>query len=392
MKPFPALVVVLGGVLVAGASAASPLDLPVWRPGQPLLELPAYRGDQISLQLTSTASRLAYARLSPPGFSSSRPARATSVGLASLDRLAAALGGATFEPEFVGESPLAVATASVFCSFFIVTLPPGTDLATALARFRDTPDVLRASPIPIVATSATQAPLPNDSLATGEGAWWIDQPSDHDVDALEAWSLTTGDRSMIVAILDTGVIPYHPDIGGRGPHEPSHIWSNTPEASGVPGVDDDGNGFIDDIAGWDFVKLPTNDGVAPGEDGTEEDNDPNDFVGHGTAVAGVVGAITNNQIGIAAIAPEVSLMPLRVGFSTVDRPGGIIDMAYLAQAVRYATRMGANVINLSTSTVALVDLQLAVIDAVSAGVVVVNAAGNNDSPDDIGRYEGVITV
>jgi len=195
-----------------------------------------------------------------------------------------------------------------------------------------------------------------------------------------------------VAILDTGVIPYHPDLGGRGPQEPGHFWINIPERDGVAGVDDDGNGFIDDTQGWDFVALPTHEGEAPGEDVGIEDNDPNDFVGHGTSVAGLVGGLTNNQIGIAAVTWKVRLMPLRVGWAYGDRLSGVIDVSYLARAIRYATRMGAQIINLSVSTTPLPDLESAVMDAVAAGVVVVAAAGNNGSPDFVGGIPGVITV
>src|SRR5262245_34590214 len=126
MKLLLACATVLCGALLATASGAAALDLPVWRPGEPVPALPAYRGDRISLELVSPAVRTAYAR-AVPLHTSSRPAPMASLGLASLDRVAEALGGATFQPEFMGETPPAAgAQAADFTSFFIVSLARGT--------------------------------------------------------------------------------------------------------------------------------------------------------------------------------------------------------------------------------------------------------------------------
>ncbi|TMQ68800.1 MAG: hypothetical protein E6K80_13815, partial [Candidatus Eisenbacteria bacterium] len=303
------------------------------------------------------------------------------------------MGGARFAPEFAGESAPADPIAVDFRTFYLVDLPKGAELGDALDRFRALPEVISASPIPLVATSAVSdvsAP-PNDSLAVGTGGWWIDQVSDHDVDALEAWGETQGDTSLVVAIIDTGVVPYHPDLGGDGSSH-GQIWTNWREEGGAPGVDDDGNGFIDDVAGWDFVDLPDSTGVTPGEDWRDQDGDPNDFVGHGTVVAGLVGAIANNRIGVAGVAWKVRLMPLRVGWSLTERQTGVVDMSFVAQAVRYATRMHVAVLNLSLSTEALIELQSAIVAAERAGLVVVVASGNNGSSDYLGTVPGVISV
>jgi hypothetical protein len=83
--------------------------------------------------------------------------------------------------------------------------------------------------------------------------------------------------------------------GGSG-----QFWTNRAEAEGRPGVDDDRNGFVDDIHGWDFVSLINGSDAVPGEDWQDEDNDPNDFIGHGTGVAGLVGAISDNSTGSRA--------------------------------------------------------------------------------------------
>ena len=105
---------------------------------------------------------------------------------------------------------------------------------------------------------------------------------------------TTGDGSQVIAILDTGVDYTHPDLE-------ANTWINTEELNGVEGYDDDGNGYIDDIRGWDFINL---------------DNAPLDDNMHGTHVAGIAGAVGNNGIGIAGAAWNVKLMPIKVFQST----------------------------------------------------------------------------
>ena len=101
---------------------------------------------------------------------------------------------------------------------------------------------------------------------------------------------TTGDNSQTIAILDTGVDYTHPDLE-------ANIWINEAELNGVAGFDDDGNGYIDDIRGWDFINL---------------DNTPLDDNMHGTHVAGIAGAVGDNGIGIAGAAWNVKLMPIKV--------------------------------------------------------------------------------
>src|SRR5262249_24074476 len=147
-------------------------------------------------------------------------------------------------------------------------------------------------------------------------SYWFAAPDHRDIQAPEAWDVTTGDSTILVAVLDTGVLPYHPDLGGTTAGYAGQIWTNEAEANGVPGVDDDGNGVIDDVHGYDFVDRPS-DGVVPGEDYAVPDNDPNDFAGHGTFVAGIIGARTNNGIGVAGTAWNVRILPVRVGWSAV---------------------------------------------------------------------------
>ena len=100
--------------------------------------------------------------------------------------------------------------------------------------------------------------------------------ADADIDAPEAWDLTTGSRSIVVGVIDTGVDYTHPDLA-------ANIWTNPGEIAGN-GIDDDGNGFVDDVHGYDFAN---------------NDGDPMDDNGHGTHVAGTIAAVGNNGIGVA---------------------------------------------------------------------------------------------
>lgn len=135
----------------------------------------------------------------------------------------------------------------------------------------------------------------------------------------KAWEVTTGD-STVVAVIDTGVDWMHADLK-------DNIWINWAEYFGQPGVDDDGDGLIDDIRGWDFVN---------------NDNDPTDDHSHGTHVAGIIAAKGNNGIGISGVNWNAKIMCLKVLQST-----GRGDAATIAKAVDYAANKGAKIINLS---------------------------------------------
>ena len=112
--------------------------------------------------------------------------------------------------------------------------------------------------------------------------------TDADIDAPEAWDITTGSRDVVIGVIDSGVDVTHPDLA-------ANIWVNPGETPNN-GIDDDGNGFIDDVNGWDFY---------------DDDNTPNDGNGHGTHVAGTIGAVGNNNLGITGVNWEVSILPLR---------------------------------------------------------------------------------
>jgi len=174
-----------------------------------------------------------------------------------------------------------------------------------------------------------------------------------DISAAKGWDITTGSGTIVVAVIDTGVDYTHPDLA-------ANIWTNPGE---IPnnGIDDDGNGYIDDVHGYDFIN---------------NDNDPMDDNGHGTHCAGVIGAVGNNGVGIAGLNWNVKIMPLK--FLRADGNG---DTAASLNAIAYARRMGAQVISCSWGGTAR---SQALGDAIAAtNILFPCAAGNAGSNNDI---------
>jgi len=185
----------------------------------------------------------------------------------------------------------------------------------------------------------------------------------------QAWDYTTGNRQIIVAVIDSGLLIDHPDIA-------ANVYINTGE---IPdnGIDDDGNGYIDDWCGWDFVDAPEMAAVALG-DYLEQDNDVTDENFHGTHVSGIIGAEGNNEIGISGVAWNVRIMPLRAGFRTVD--AGYLQDDDAAAAIIYAADNGAHVINMSWGDPNYSAIIADACDyAYDKGVVLVASSGNDGS-------------
>lgn len=177
----------------------------------------------------------------------------------------------------------------------------------------------------------------------------------------EAWRLTGANtQEVIVAVLDDGVLLNHPDLE-------AHMWKNTKEVPGN-GIDDDFNGVVDDVSGYNFLENTTN-------------LEPKGF--HGTAVAGIIGAIQENGIGIGGIVKNVSIMPLIVADAK-----GTTNSTIVERAIRYAADNGAHVINLSFSTTGengfFPQIDIPIQYAFDKGSVVVAAAGNGDVDTGIG--------
>ena len=355
------------------AEPRRPLTLPIRVPGS-AVPSPAYAGDVVTVRLTPNAARTAWQ-------SRGLGASAARVGVPALDRAGAELG-IRWEPEFPGWRPPELGSRQPDLSaFYTAHLAPGVDLTAALDRLSALAEVASADPVAILPMSTLP---PSDSLFSV--SYWYQQASRRDLHALEAWAITTGDTSIVVGILDTGVLAFHPDIGGDSiavyMGQPSQIYTNWAEANGVPGVDDDQDGYVDDVHGWDFVNLTSPNDAATGEDWQSADNDPSDFAAHGTAVSGVVGALSDNVHGVTGTSWNVRLLPLRVGWACYGTGTGCgeVRMDFAAQAIAYAAMKKLPVINCSFESLGTPDLIAALDAALNAGVTVVAAAGNDGQP------------
>ena len=183
--------------------------------------------------------------------------------------------------------------------------------------------------------------------------------------APQAWDVTTGSSSTVVGILDTGIELTHPDLA-------ANIWRNPGETAG-DNIDNDSNGFVDDVTGYDFVSVSAA-SVAPGEDPAPPDNNPTDVAGHGTHVAGIVGAVGNNATNVTGVAWNVKLMPLRAGYKASG--GSFFLLSDAAAAIRYAADKGAHVLNMSFGGGHSQILADALRYAADRNVVLVASAGN----------------
>lgn len=198
----------------------------------------------------------------------------------------------------------------------------------------------------------------------------------------QAWAIEKGDRGIVIAIIDSGIDYKHDDLVPKAWINPGEVPEN--------GLDDDGNGYVDDIYGWDFTDAPN---LQAEGDYIEGDNEPIDESGHGTHVAGIAGAMPDNGIGIAGVAWECPLMAIRAGLSL----GGSSRMQDddSAAAIIYAADNGASVINMSWgSERRSFVIQDAIDYAYARGVILVAAAGNSQKPEAIfpAAYRKVIAV
>lgn len=238
----------------------------------------------------------------------------------------------------------------------VLELQPGVSVFEALGRVPRLPRVTYAEPNYFVRIAAE----PNDPMY--EDAWSVG-PSNASgfrsgIDTPSAWNLTVGAEEVTVAVVDSGVDLAHPELV-------ANLWTN-PGESGAGresnGVDDDGNGYVDDWRGWDW---------------TDQDNDPVDLNGHGTMVAGTVGAQGDNGVGLSGVNWKTRMISLRV----LNQQGlGLSSEA--ASAFAYAGSVGAKIVNASlTSPVP----SAAMLEAISSSpsTLFVAAAGNDATNNDV---------
>jgi subtilisin family serine protease len=229
---------------------------------------------------------------------------------------------------------------------------PGVSVAAAVAALERSPDVLYAEPNVVRRASR----VPNDSLFAQQ--WALNSANDADIDAPEAWDITTGGSGATVAVVDTGVDAGHPDLA-------PNIWRNAREVAGN-GVDDDRNGYVDDTRGWDFV---------------DRDADPDDGEQHGTHVAGTAAARGNDGRGVAGVSWGSRIMPVRV--LDAEGSGTVAD---LVEGYAYAARNGARVINASLGGSLPSNAEQDAIRRAPGAMFVVAAGNEGLSNDLLGSY------
>ena len=219
-----------------------------------------------------------------------------------------------------------------------------------------------------IAVPVQAAQIPNDPLFkenaanTNQPAMWHLLSENGGISAVDAWNIPQKEN-IIVAVIDTGIYTNHPDLEKQ-------LWINTDEEPSN-GIDDDGNGYVDDYYGWNFAL--NNEAVA-------------DLSGHGTNCAGLVGAVRNNNEGMAGVSQKVTIMPL-----VISNPSGKTSTKETAEAIRYAVDNGAKIISDSNQGNPILDkndatyqqyLEMykptleAIKYADEKGVLFINAAGN----------------
>jgi hypothetical protein len=264
----------------------------------------------------------------------------------SAEEILQSLPGASIRQEFRSSSAM------------VVQLPAETKVSEAVDVFSRSPGVRYAEPDYLYQAQV----VPDDPMLNSLwGLHNIGQTGgtlDADIDAPEAWDFTTGSENVLVGVVDTGVDTAHADLR-------ENIWVNAGEIAG-DGLDNDGNGYVDDLNGWDFY---------------ENTNDPSDQQGHGTHVAGTIGAVGDNGEGVVGVNWNVQIGALAIGIEDT----GFVSVSAAVEAVEYATDMGFDILNMSWGGTGVASTAL--YDAIEAAgeeeLLVVAAAGNASSNNDL---------
>jgi subtilisin family serine protease len=241
--------------------------------------------------------------------------------------------------------------------YYSLTIDENNDLETVLTDYDDLNEIDHVEGVAVHKLDF----LPNDPYRSTQ--WALSK-----VNAYNAWNLTQGDVSVVLGIADSGVDWDHPDLN-------DDIWTNSAEINGTAGYDDDGNGYVDDYRGWDWVTGVTG---APGEDDQTPDNNPMDFAGHGTHVGGIASAETNNGTGIAGLGFDCLIMALRIGWLDING-WSYVRMDFASSAFYYATNKDVKSINCSWGSSYSSAFASAANYAKNNGVVVVSSAGNSNN-------------
>ncbi|MCH8879766.1 MAG: S8 family serine peptidase [Planctomycetes bacterium] len=311
-----------------------------------------------------------------------------------------------------------------------VKINAGVDLDTAMDAFARNPQVdhvekIGIHPIHIDPNDPFYKDSPMPGFPYDQWSYFDRDTSefpaeDFSVQADLAWEVETGDSSVVVAIADSGVRYFHSDLGGSDPPGPAdnitngNIWVNNGEIPG-DGIDNDGNGFVDDMVGYDFVESVSGFCQCCDTDCGIKDNDPRDGNGHGTHLTGTVAAITNNDNRVAGVAGGfsagsptdaangVKIMVLRIGWNAkcFGQCGyGFVRMDYAAEAMNYVADQvefgGVNVaaFNASWGSSNSGGIDAATDNLLAHDVMIIHAAGNSNanSPGYLGNKLGVMNV
>jgi serine protease len=231
-------------------------------------------------------------------------------------------------------------------SIYRIIFPNAAQVDLLIAALEVLPYIEYVEKNPIVFTTQT----PNDLQA---GQWSLAK-----IQAENAWNYSTGSSNVLLAVLDDAVAIDHEDLA-------ANIYTNSAEANGFPLLDDDGNGRADDVNGFDVAD--NNDNPRPPANASGN----NDGFTHGTHVAGIAGAVTNNGTGMASIGYSVKILPVKIADDANANLTGGLD------GIFYATRSGADVISMSWGLYSdVATLKTLIQQAAAQGILLVAAAGN----------------
>jgi subtilisin family serine protease len=347
------------------AAKRSPHDPSTYAPGQIIVKLAA---DAPELQYRDPLEReMAVSQMSLNSARQTEPSRAAPV---------IANAGRGRMSEIISERGLD--------RVFVLEVGADIDLDAALTELRARPDVEYAELNYLIepATAVPSDPRYFDQWGLKNYGYLIDGNSatpGADTHVTDAWEITKGSRDVIVAVTDTGVDITHPDLVDS-------IYTNPREIPGN-GIDDDGDGYVDDVHGYNVGEMNT---------------DISDVFGHGTQIAGVIAAGIDNQIGVAGVA-QVSIMPVRFFRKTGPNPAQFeATVVEATRALVYAAAAGAHIINASWRSLGSVDqvtndqlslLQDAINATGDAGALLISIAGNEGyNNDNVKVYPGAFQM
>jgi subtilisin family serine protease len=259
----------------------------------------------------------------------------------------------------------------IVSNLYLVKIPAHLSVPEAIARYKGYASVLYAEPNYIVRKAQHVQLTPNDPNFTQ--LWGLHNTGqtggtpDADIDAPEAWDITTGSSSVVVFVIDTGVDYNHPDLN-------ANLWRNPGEIPGN-GIDDDGNGYVDDVYGIDTYY---------------NDTDPFDGDGHGTHVSGTIGAIGNNNVGVVGVNWSVKIGHCKFlsDFGSGTTAGAISCLQYILNLKQ--TGNPANDIIATNNSWGGGGFSQALHDAIkahmNAGILFIAAAGNSSANNDTALF------